>query len=83
MWASSYLSQILKNIIMRTINKKMRTQLIIFSIGVFLLMNSCSEEFLYKEPKGVVSTESLNTADGVNLLLMGTYSLLDGAGKWW
>ncbi|MCG8308795.1 MAG: RagB/SusD family nutrient uptake outer membrane protein [Cytophagales bacterium] len=66
---------------MKTINQIIRNRLILFSTLVFLLMNSCSEEFLYKEPKGVVSTESLNTVDGVNLLLMGAYSLLDGAGS--
>ena len=67
---------------MRTLNQKMRNVLllILFSTIVFLTMNSCGEDFLYKEPQGVVSTESLNTLEGVNLLLIGTYSLLDGGG---
>jgi len=68
---------------MRTLNQKMRKLLllIIFSTTVFLTMNSCGEDFLYKEPQGVVATENLNTVEGVNLLLIGAYSLLDGAGS--
>lgn len=68
---------------MRTLNQKTRNLLLIisFSTIVFSTMISCSEDFLYKEPQGVVSTESLNTVEGVNLLLVGAYSLLDGAGS--
>lgn len=42
---------------------------------------SCGEEFLNKVPKGVVDSESLNTPDGVDALLIGAYSLIDGGGS--
>lgn len=46
-----------------------------------VLLAACSEDFLYKEPKGSVIPEALNTPDGVDYLLIGAYSLVDGAGS--
>ncbi|PPK99934.1 RagB/SusD family nutrient uptake outer membrane protein [Parapedobacter indicus] len=40
---------------------------------------SCSEDFLYKKPTGVVSLEDLYTKEGVDLLLTASYSLIKGA----
>src|SRR5215217_1878940 len=54
---------------------------LIILIPLQLVMQSCGESFLYKEPKGTVIPESLNTADGINYLLVGAYSLLDGWGS--
>ncbi|WAC14943.1 RagB/SusD family nutrient uptake outer membrane protein [Dyadobacter pollutisoli] len=54
---------------------------LIVLIPLQLVMQSCGESFLYKEPKGTVIPESLNTLDGVNYLLIGAYSLLDGWGS--
>ena len=65
---------------MKNINKIVRKYYIIFFAGIMLMMYSCGEDFLYKEPKGTVATESFNTEEGVNLLLIGSYSLLDGSG---
>lgn len=61
--------------------KKIRNGYVIPFIA--LLTMSCSEEFLYKEPKGVVVTELLNTPKGVESLLIGAYSLLDGVSTSW
>ncbi|WP_439581219.1 RagB/SusD family nutrient uptake outer membrane protein [Dyadobacter bucti] len=52
----------------------------IFSALVISLL-SCSDDFLTKEPKGVVVADLLNTPKGVDNLLIGAYSLLDGAGS--
>ncbi|WP_057940552.1 RagB/SusD family nutrient uptake outer membrane protein [Algoriphagus resistens] len=41
------------------------------------LASSCVEEFNEIPPKGVISSESLATEEGVDLLLIGAYSMLD------
>jgi hypothetical protein len=41
---------------------------------------SCSESFLEVEPQGAASLTSLSNKNGVNALLIGAYSLLDGQG---
>jgi starch-binding outer membrane protein, SusD/RagB family len=41
---------------------------------------SCSESFLQIEPQGAASLTSLSNKNGVNALLVGAYSLLDGVG---
>lgn len=45
--------------------------LVIFSV-------SCSDDFLEEKPKGTVSEEILTSASGVDLLLVGAYSRIDG-----
>ena len=45
---------------------------------VMALSWSCGEEFLEEKPKGAVSEEILTTEAGVDLLLVGAYSRLDG-----
>ena len=49
--------------------------LLILSIGVIY---SCSEEFTEISPVGSLNDASLSNATGVNLLLTGAYSVLDG-----
>ncbi|MEM7375088.1 MAG: RagB/SusD family nutrient uptake outer membrane protein [Bacteroidota bacterium] len=46
----------------------------------FLCLSSCSEDFLERQPLGVVGERQLETEDGAYALLMGAYSLLDGIG---
>jgi hypothetical protein len=41
---------------------------------------SCSESFLEVDPQGAASLTSLSNKNGVNALLIGAYSLLDGQG---
>ncbi|GAB3167313.1 RagB/SusD family nutrient uptake outer membrane protein [Telluribacter humicola] len=44
------------------------------------LATSCSDEFLETRPKAALSIETLKNRAGVNYLLTGAYSLLDGVG---
>jgi hypothetical protein len=55
----------------------------IFSISILFLLftiNSCKEDFLETAPKGVQSLATLSNKAGVNFLLVGAYSLIDGTG---
>lgn len=59
----------------------MKKKILIFaSIISIALASSCGDEFLQKEPLGVVSEKTLSNKEGVNALLVGAYSLLDGIG---
>ena len=62
-------------------NTNIKFYLFLLTAGLTFFLVSCDEEFLYKQPKGAASTESLNTQEGVDNLLIGAYSLLDGAGS--
>ena len=56
-------------------------KIIIFAMIATVGMNfSCSESFLEVEPQGAASLTSLSNKNGVNALLIGAYSLLDGQG---
>ena len=57
--------------------KKYQTFLI--TILAFLtIMSACKSDFLDVKPQGTLSQEVLATSSGVDYLLIGTYSLLDG-----
>lgn len=45
------------------------------------LMTSCGKEFLETTPLGVGNQQSLSNKSGVNAVLIGAYSLLDGVGS--
>lgn len=55
-------------------------KLMIFTLltGTVLMTYSCNEEFLTKEPPGVAAGSVLQSPDGVESLLIGTYSALQG-----
>ena len=55
----------------------MKKILIIILIGVSF---SCSDSFFNIEPQGAASLASLSNKNGVNAVLIGAYSLLDGVG---
>ena len=56
-------------------------KLIIFALFATVGINfSCSESFLEVQPQGAASLTSLSNKNGVNALLVGAYSLLDGVG---
>lgn len=57
-----------------TMNKKISI-LLITLMGVSF---SCSDDFIQVQPKGVLSATSLQNKAGVNFLLIGAYSALDG-----
>ncbi|MHA8065752.1 RagB/SusD family nutrient uptake outer membrane protein [Aquirufa sp. ROCK2-A2] len=56
-------------------------KLIIFALIATVGMNfSCSDSFFDIQPQGAASLTSLSNKNGVNALLIGAYSLLDGVG---
>ncbi|QNL49141.1 RagB/SusD family nutrient uptake outer membrane protein [Olivibacter sp. SDN3] len=60
--------------------KKLRFILSV-TMGFLILLASCSKDFLEKKPLGVADEELLANKSGVNALLIGAYSLLDGVGS--
>lgn len=48
--------------------------------ATFTFMAACSDSFLEEQPRGVFSEEILINRQGVEGMLVGAYSLLDGAG---
>lgn len=48
------------------------------AIALLVLAGSCSDDFLNEEPVGTVSENTLVSEEGVNTLLIGAYSLIDG-----
>ncbi len=57
-------------------------KLIIFSLLATVGMNfSCSDSFFEIAPQGAANLTSLSNKNGVNALLVGAYSLLDGVGS--
>jgi len=59
----------------------MKKTLIISSLLTLGLVTSCSESFLDVKPTGVASIGQITNKSGVNALLIGAYSLLDGIGS--
>jgi hypothetical protein len=61
---------------------------LLLASGIFLLIasGSCRKSFLEVEPAGALSEFNLATNEGINALLIGAYSMLDGvssvAGGW-
>lgn len=64
---------------MKTMIKYISRKAVLLTLAVAGLSLSCSDDFLYKKPTGVVSLEDLYTKEGVNLLLNANYSLIKGA----
>ncbi|HEX7556841.1 MAG TPA: hypothetical protein VF338_09470, partial [Leptolinea sp.] len=60
----------------------------LFTLSIFLLITSgsCRKSFLDVQPSGALSEFNLATNEGINALLIGAYSMLDGvssvAGGW-
>ena len=55
--------------------------LAILALGLIIV--SCSDDFLDKDPQGTLNPATLANADGVEALLISAYSLLDGwEGGW-
>lgn len=57
-----------------------RKFLILSSLGVIVVVVACSKKFLDKPPLGTLSPEIMATEKGVQGLLIGAYSLVDGEG---
>jgi hypothetical protein len=61
--------------------KKMKRKfLILSSLAVIVVVVACSKKFLDKPPLGTLSPEIMATEKGVQGLLIGAYSLVDGEG---
>jgi len=58
--------------------KNLRFLTVIAVVTGLLLMHSCSEEFLEITPNGALDAQVLATYDGVDALLIGAYSMIDG-----
>ncbi len=58
----------------------MRKLCLFILTAAMMLPLSCSDQFLEVAPKGVLSVQSLSNKTGVEYLLTGAYSLLDGWG---
>ena len=57
-------------------------KIIIFSLLATVGLNfSCSDSFFEIAPQGAANLASLSNKNGVNALLVGAYSLLDGVGS--
>ena len=53
-----------------------------FAAGLGFIISACSDDFLNKEPQGVLSPDVLATGKGVNALLIAAYAELDGWAGW-
>ena len=61
--------------------KKSRNNFLIFGLLALLVtLYACKKSFLTRDPIGQISEVTLNNKAGVNGLLIGAYSLLDGSG---
>ncbi|QNF33122.1 RagB/SusD family nutrient uptake outer membrane protein [Adhaeribacter swui] len=56
----------------------MKKSIIICSGVLLSILSSCSDSFLDVKPKAALTLDALQTNKGVNSLLVGAYSLLDG-----
>ncbi|MFZ9982615.1 MAG: RagB/SusD family nutrient uptake outer membrane protein [Cyclobacteriaceae bacterium] len=58
--------------------KNVRLKIGLFLVAMLALTNSCKEDFLEVTPNGSLDAAVLATADGIDALLISTYSMLDG-----
>jgi hypothetical protein len=60
----------------------MKKKVLVFSALVCMgMLTSCGEDFLSTTPLGVANESLLSNKNGVNAVLIGAYSLLDGVGS--
>ena len=61
----------------------MKNLLLLSSLAVALIIAACTDDFLDQAPQGTLNPSILSNSDGVESLLIGAYSLLDGwEGGW-
>jgi len=58
--------------------KNVRLKIGLFLVAMLALTNSCKEDFLEVTPNGSLDAAVLATAEGIDGLLISTYSMLDG-----
>ena len=54
--------------------------IVTITIAIMVLFTGCSDEFLTKDPLGQFGTNSLETAEGVEGILIGAYAMIEGEG---
>lgn len=59
---------------------KNKSLLLTSFICITTLFFGCSDEFLTRSPEGQFSTESLETEEGIDGILLGAYAMIDGSG---
>ncbi len=59
--------------------KRIKTIISVFASLGFLALG-CNDEFLTREPQGQFSTNSLNSEEGIEGILIGAYKMLNGLG---
>ncbi len=57
------------------------TSIIALGLATMILPSSCKKDFLEKSPIGSISEQTLFTREGVNGMLIGTYSILNGTAR--
>ena len=55
---------------------KYKNKLYILVISVIVLLGSCGEDFLYKDPQGSINHEALKNQTGIDLLTVNAYANL-------
>jgi hypothetical protein len=58
----------------------MKKIITLVAAGLMMIVSSCSDSYFDLQPQGRASIAQLSNKNGVNALLIGTYSLLDGVG---
>ncbi|WP_319590991.1 RagB/SusD family nutrient uptake outer membrane protein [uncultured Draconibacterium sp.] len=51
-------------------------------LTLIIVISSCSDDFLTKEPPGIDSENYFTDAKGINALLIGTYAMVQGSSLW-
>ena len=59
-----------------------KLSVIFAALLVLVIINSCSDDFLDKEPLGVTSENVFYSAKGIDALLLGTYAIVKGSYLW-
>lgn len=65
--------------------KKMkRRSIYIYVLAMTLIGSSCSKDFLNKTPQGQLSDDQISNGDGIEAVLLGAYSIMNGnvSGTW-
>lgn len=57
---------------------KRNNYILLTVLAIFIVITACSENFLNVTPKGALDQKVLATEKGIDMLLIGAYSLLDG-----
>jgi hypothetical protein len=69
---------VFRNINITEMERSFRLKALRLFSGILILLSSCSEEFLTKEPPGVAAGSVMMTPDGVESVLIGAYAYLRG-----